>query len=228
MPIFQLTAEPVFPPVALAEPEGILAVGGDLSLRRLLTAYSEGIFPWYSRGEPILWWSPDPRLVLDPHGLHIPKSLAKTMRKTPFSITCDRAFPQVIRACGQLRQKNGTWITHDLEKAFIQLHRLGLAHSVEAWGMGENAQPILVGGLYGLALGGIFFGESMFHVRPEASKIALVHLARQLQARGFTLIDCQMKTDHLLRFGAYEIPRALFLTRLQEALRLPIPAGLWH
>ncbi|MBF0126042.1 MAG: leucyl/phenylalanyl-tRNA--protein transferase, partial [Magnetococcales bacterium] len=160
MPIFRLSSDPIFPPPSLAEPEGILAVGGDLSARRLLVAYAEGIFPWYSQGEPILWWSPDPRLVLEPHELHISKSLQKTLRRNPYCITFDCAFPQVIHLCGQLRQESGTWITREMERAFIRLHRLGMAHSAEAWCEGEDGTPLLAGGVYGLAIGGVFYGES--------------------------------------------------------------------
>ncbi len=229
MPVFRLPSQPVFPDPVLAEPEGLLAVGGGLSPRRVLAAYAEGIFPWYSKGEPILWWSPDPRLVLDPAALHIPRSLHKTLRRGIYTITFDCAFPHVIRACARAREETGTWITRDLEHTFIRLHRLGLAHSAEAWILDASDQtPQLAGGVYGLAMGGIFFGESMFSVRPDASKVAFVTLVRHLIAEGFELIDCQVATDHLIRFGAREMPRARFLDRLRHILPQPRRPGLWR
>ncbi len=206
-----------FPPVewALEEPNGLLAVGGDLSSQRLLNAYAQGIFPWYSEGQPILWWSPNPRLVLLPNELHIPKSLRKTIKKTPYRITLDTAFAQVIEHCSTTPRdgQDGTWITDEMKQAYIQLHKQGYAHSVEAW-QGEQ----LVGGLYGVALGKAFFGESMFALRPDASKIAFVYLVRQLQQWGYQLIDCQVYTAHLARFGALEVPRANFVQHLRAAL----------
>ncbi|MBF0341061.1 MAG: leucyl/phenylalanyl-tRNA--protein transferase [Magnetococcales bacterium] len=231
MPIFRLPPEPVFPDPSLAEKEGVLAVGGDLSPRRLLAAYSEGIFPWYSPGEPILWWSPDPRLILEPGELHLSHSLKKTLRRQTYLVTFDCAFPLVIRACAALRENGtvGTWITREMERAFTRLHRLGVAHSVESWSLDEESgAPRLAGGLYGLALGGVFFGESMFSLQPDASKAAFATLVGHLLRRGFDLIDCQVASAHLLRFGAREIPRELFLTRLRHSLRKPVPAGLWR
>ncbi len=235
MPIYRLPPEPVFPPPHMAEENGLLAIGGDLSPERLIAAYSEGIFPWYSEGQPLLWWSPDPRLVLKPDWLHVPRSLKKTIRRQSFAITFDCAFPQVIRACADLRagsgdddDEGGTWITVDMESAYVELHRLGIAHSVEAWVL-EADGPLLAGGAYGVALGGCFFGESMFHRRTDASKVAFVALVERLRRLGFSIIDCQMTTDHLLRFGAREVPRALFLTELYraQATNAPIP-GSWR
>lgn len=206
-----------FPPVdwALEEPDGLLAVGGDLSPQRLLNAYAHGIFPWYSDGQPILWWSPDPRLVLQPAQLHIPRSLRKTLKKQPFAITLDTDFAAVIEKCSEPRaDQAGTWITDEMQAAYINLHKLGYAHSVEAW-----QEDQLVGGLYGVALGKAFFGESMFTRQPDASKIAFVQLTRQLHIWGYQLIDCQVYTEHLARFGAKEIPRASFIQQLQQALQ---------
>ncbi|MEO5347411.1 MAG: leucyl/phenylalanyl-tRNA--protein transferase [Magnetococcus sp. YQC-9] len=229
MPIFRLQPEPYFPDPSLAEPEGVLAVGGDLSPRRLVAAYAGGIFPWYSKGEPILWWSPDPRVVLEPADLHISHSLKKTLKRGIYTVTFDCAFDRVIRACAAAREESGTWITHEMERAFIRLHRLGLAHSAEAWLLDEtNDQPVLAGGVYGLALGAVFFGESMFSVSDDASKVAFVLLIRRLVERGIEMIDCQVSTDHLSRFGARPIPRELFLERLRRLIAKPIPAGSWR
>ncbi|MBF0610106.1 MAG: leucyl/phenylalanyl-tRNA--protein transferase [Magnetococcales bacterium] len=218
MPIYLVSRSSHFPPAELAEPDGLLAVGGDLSVGRLLTAYRHGIFPWYSHGQPILWWSPDPRMVLFPDELHVPKSLQKTMRKQPFTITWNQDFPQVIHHCGLVRQEQGTWITSDMEDAYIQLHRKGYAHSAEAW---EGDPPRLVGGLYGVQVGRVFSGESMFHLSPDASKIAFVMTVLKLRVLGFELIDCQMYTDHLARFGSREISRADYLHILNQGLRTP-------
>lgn len=229
MPIYRLPAEPLFPPVSEAEPDGLLAVGGDLSPQRLLAAYAQGIFPWYSEGEPILWWSPDPRLVLEPAALHLPRSLAKVLRRGTYRITFDTAFDQVMAACAGVREENGggTWITPEMRAAYGRLHQLGHAHSVEAWLDPPEDPPLLAGGLYGIALGGCFFGESMFFRRPDASKAAFVTLVRTLDRLGFTLIDCQQTTHHLVRFGAHEIPRHRFLSHLHHALRRPLPPGSW-
>ncbi len=224
MPIFRLPSDPIFPHPSLAEANGLLAVGGDLSPRRLLAAYSAGIFPWYSKDEPILWWSPDPRLVLEPDRLHIPRSLKKTIRRGTYTITFDCAFDQVIQGCAEVRQESGTWITQEMQAAYSNLHCLGLAHSVEAWEEGGR----LVGGLYGLALGGAFFGESMFALQADASKVALVVLVARLQSMGFSLVDCQMTTDHLLRFGAQEWARDRFLAQLHSALGSSVVGGLWR
>lgn len=201
-----------FPPVcqALDDPNGLLAIGGDLSPERLLEAYRQGIFPWYSEGQSILWWSPDPRLVLFPSELKVSRSLRKVINKGLFRITMDRAFPEVIRACAEPREyEDGTWITPDMEAAYLHLHRLGWAHSVEAWHGGE-----LVGGFYGVAIGRVFFGESMFHRMSDASKVAFVTFVRELPARGYELVDCQVTTAHLLGFGAREISRSEFVRLL--------------
>lgn len=218
-----------FPPLAqaLSDPAGLLAASGDLSPARLIAAYRQGIFPWYNAGDPILWWSPDPRMVLLPDELRVPRSLAKLMRRQPYEIRVDSAFRAVMTACAQPREgQAGTWINADIIDAYTQLHALGVAHSVEAWQDG-----VLVGGLYGIALGRAFYGESMFARAPDASKIAFVHLVRQLQRWQFGMIDCQMNTAHLARFGAREIPRADFIARLESLVNLaavPTPWRLDH
>lgn len=203
-----------FPPVdqALREPEGLLAAGGDLRPERLVAAYRAGIFPWYEAGQPILWWSPDPRAVLPPERLHISRSLRKRLRHAGFSISFDRAFEAVLRGCAAPRRHAcGTWITPEMHAAYLRLFELGLAHSVEVWQKGR-----LVGGLYGVAIGRIFFGESMFSRVSDASKVALVYLARHLQAWDFPLIDCQLPNPHLERMGAVCIPREQFTALLRE------------
>lgn len=225
MPIFRLDDRLAFPPPDLADENGVIAVGGDLRPERLLLAYSIGIFPWYSEGLPIIWHSPDPRMVLVPEHLHVPRSLRKTMRKRPYEIRLDSAFGQVIEACAEAPRadQDGTWITEEMKAAYRELHRLGLAHSAEAWLDGE-----LVGGLYGVSLGGAFFGESMFARAPDASKIAFITLVQQLEAWDIHLIDCQVYTEHLARFGAREWPRDMFLAALQGALDKPTRAGRWR
>ena len=208
------SAEIYFPEVELAlqEPDGLLAVGGDLSSERLLYAYRNGIFPWYGDDQPILWWSPDPRLVLFPEELKVSRSLGKTLRKQQFSITLDTAFEQVIHACAEPRPgQAGTWITNEMAAAYIRLHEQGHAHSVECWLEGE-----LVGGLYGLAQGYVFFGESMFAQVADASKVGFVTLVRHLQQQGFRLIDCQVHTGHLESLGAKLIPRRDFVRLLKR------------
>lgn len=224
MPIFRLSREPVFPDPRHAEPDGLLAVGGDLSARRLLGAYAAGIFPWYSDDAPILWWSPDPRLVLEPSWLHVPRSLARAVRRGGYEVRADTAFERVIRRCaGKPRPgQRGTWLVPEMVEAYEELHRLGFAHSFEAWQGGE-----LAGGLYGVSLGGAFFGESMFADRPDASKVAFVAAVRWLDAHGIRLVDCQVTTEHLVRFGAREIPRGEFLARLSRALEAPTLRGQW-
>jgi leucyl/phenylalanyl-tRNA--protein transferase len=215
-----------FPPVesALAEPNGLLAAGGDLSVARLLDAYGKGIFPWYSAGQPLLWWSPDPRMVLVPRDFRMPRSLKKRVAKRDYEVRADTAFADVIRACAAPRAgREGTWITEEMIFAYTRLHREGYAHSVETWIGGA-----LAGGLYGVALGRMFFGESMFSVRPDASKLALAHLARQLERWDCGLIDCQMATQHLARFGAREIPRADFMRRLAILVNYPATARTWR
>ncbi|MBD1554076.1 leucyl/phenylalanyl-tRNA--protein transferase [Pseudomonas typographi] len=197
-----------FPPIerALREPNGLLAAGGDLSPQRLVQAYRQGIFPWFEEGQPILWWSPDPRTVLRPAQLHISRSLAKVLRQQRFEVSFDRDFPAVIRACAAPRSyANGTWITPKMQQAYIQLHEQGIAHCVEVWEGGQ-----LVGGLYGLAMGKIFFGESMFSRADNASKVGFVTLVRHLERSGFVLIDCQMPTQHLHSLGAQAISRREF------------------
>jgi leucyl/phenylalanyl-tRNA--protein transferase len=214
-----------FPPVerALEEPNGLLAIGGCLDPDWLLEAYRRGIFPWFSPGQPIMWWSPDPRMVLFPERLQVARSLHKVLRQGVYTVTLDRAFGAVIRACAEPRDADGgTWITADMIAAYTRLHELGHAHSVEAW-CGDE----LAGGLYGVALGRVFFGESMFFRRTNASKVAFVRLVRQLQQWGFTLIDCQMSTGHLKRFGAVEIARVEFMRRL-GACALEAPPAPWR
>jgi leucyl/phenylalanyl-tRNA--protein transferase len=215
-----------FPPVsrALREPNGLLAAGGELSAERLVDAYRHGIFPWYSDDQPLLWWSPDPRMVLFPAELRVTRSLKKRLRRRDYEIHADTCFEQVMRACAGPREgQDGTWITDDMIDAYCELHERGLAHSVETWIGGE-----LAGGLYGVALGHMFYGESMFTRATDASKLALVHLVSQLERRGFGMIDCQMKTPHLAAFGAREIPRSEFMRRLQELVNYAQPAGKWR
>jgi len=209
---------------ALTEPDGLLAAGGSLNPRRLLQAYRQGIFPWYSSGQPILWWSPNPRLVLFPEGVNLSRSLRKTLRNGPFTVTADAAFGAVIDACAAPRAPGeGTWITPDMRRAYCRLHQLGHAHSIETWRQGE-----LVGGLYGVAVGRVFYGESMFSGASNASKVALAALAAQLRRWNFALIDCQVRTDHLLRLGAVDIPRETFLQLLERYCPLPGREGFWQ
>ncbi len=205
-----LRPEPVFPAIesALTDPNGLLAVGGDLSPERLLAAYRRGIYPWFSAGDPILWWSPDPRMALFPEQIRITRSFAKVLRSGDYAVKLDTAFDQVIGACAAMPRagQSGTWITAEMQAAYIRLHRLGHAHSVETW-RGDK----LIGGLYGIAIGKAFFGESMFSRATDASKIALAHLCRFLVARSFGIIDCQMETAHLASLGARPLPRTEFL-----------------
>jgi leucyl/phenylalanyl-tRNA--protein transferase len=214
-----------FPPAELASPDGLLAVGGDLRVERLLEAYRHGIFPWYNDDQPILWWSPDPRAVLFPDQLHISRSLKRTMRLGGFTVTLDTRFRDAMQGCAGPRPQypdGGTWITEEMMEAYVRLHELGYAHSVEAWQEGQ-----LVGGLYGVALGGIFFGESMFTRVPDASKVALVSLVRQLQAWDFRIFDCQQPSRHIKMLGAEDISRRDFLDHLADALTLPDRRGQW-
>ena len=224
MPVFLLSDEIKFPPPNLSRKDGLLAVGGDLSQDRLLLAYKMGIFPWYSEPEPILWWSPDPRLVLYPCEIKVSKSLKKILKNKIFSVTIDQAFNQVITSCARIRlQKNeGTWIDEDMIKAYCGLHESGFAHSVEAWYEGE-----LAGGLYGVSLGRCFFGESMFTRISNASNVAFVFLAEYLKSLSFDIIDCQVSTEHLIKFGAREIPRKDFLKQLEKSLEAPTKRGCW-
>jgi leucyl/phenylalanyl-tRNA--protein transferase len=225
MPIFRLVDDMVFPPPDYADPSGLIAVGGDLSSERLLEGYRVGIFPWYSEDQPILWWSPDPRFVLELDQFKISRSLGKKLRRRVFHVSFDRVFDDVIAACAAVPREgqSGTWITPEMQEAYIKLHGLGFAHSVEAWFEGQ-----LVGGLYGVSLGKAFFGESMFHRKPDASKVALAILVENLKKWGFHFIDSQMATEHMNRLGATEIPRRIFLRRLRSALRHSTKRGKWH
>ncbi len=205
-----------FPPLerALRNPNGLLAAGGDLTPERLIAAYRHGCFPWYEQGQPVMWWSPDPRMVVAPTDVRVSRSLRKTLRQGHFQITLDKAFTQVIQACAAPRAyARGTWITPAVERAYTELHRRGIAHSVETWRDGQ-----LVGGLYGIAMGRLFFGESMFSRATDASKVAFAYLAEYLNSHGFVLIDCQMHTRHLESFGAREIARAEFVQYLERHL----------
>ncbi len=221
-----LPEEAVFPRLdtALAEPNGLLAAGGDLSPQRMIAAYRHGIFPWYSAGEPILWWSPDPRMVLFPEELSISRSLAKTLRNARYEVRLDTAFGDVVKACaGKPRAgQSGTWITPEMLAAYRELHLLGYAHSVETW-IGDT----LAGGLYGVAIGRAFYGESMFSHARDASKIALAHLCAHLKRRGFGIIDCQMETRHLASLGARPIPRRDFAARLDDLCARGDAPGCW-
>ncbi|MGR8978484.1 MAG: leucyl/phenylalanyl-tRNA--protein transferase [Gammaproteobacteria bacterium] len=218
--------EQPFPPLsdALQEPNGLLAVGGCLSTKRLLNAYRHGIFPWYNPGEPVLWWSPDPRLVLFPDKLSVSRSLKKTLNKKTFTVSFDKAFDAVVDNCAGFRKEGyGTWITADIKRAFKQLHRLGYAHSIETWFEGE-----LVGGLYGVALGRVFFGESMFHRRTDASKVAFVSLVERLSRWHYCLIDCQVQTAHLESLGAQLIGRHEFELLLDRYSEVPPLPSAWQ
>ena len=221
-----ISAPSAFPPVdeAMQEPNGLLARGGDLSVARLLDAYRHGVFPWFNLGEPILWWAPDPRMVLFPQEVHVSRSLAKRMRHGNFDVRVDTAFAEVMRRCAGARRNHhaGTWISPAMIAAYTQLHRQGYAHSVEIW-----ANDDLVGGVYGVSIGRMFFGESMFSRQPDASKIALVYLCRQLQRWGFGMIDCQMETAHLTSMGARLIPRSEFCTKLAVLIDLERPPSPW-
>jgi leucyl/phenylalanyl-tRNA---protein transferase len=224
MPVFRIPDKHLFPHPSLAEPDGLLGVGGDLDPGRLMLAYVNGIFPWYSAGQPILWFSPDPRFVLRPEALKVGRSLKKIIRRGDYEIRLDTAFSEVIRGCKDAYRpgQSGTWITPDMEAAYVELHRLGHAHSAEAWFEGE-----LVGGLYGVSIGGLFSGESMFARRSDASKVAFVWLVRQMAAWGITLVDAQIRTEHLARFGGSELPREQYLDELQDLLSRPSRLGPW-
>ena len=224
MPIYRLGPELVFPDPEESEPEGLLAIGGDLAPQRLLLAYATGVFPWYAEGQPILWHSPDPRAVLVPSALHVSRSLGKSLRRRTFEVRLDTAFAEVIRACAEVPRPGaqGTWITRDMLRAYVRLHEMGFAHSAEAWEQGR-----LVGGIYGVSLGGAFFGESMFTHRNDASKVAFVVLMRQLERWGFDFLDCQMRTPHLERMGAVLWPRKAFLEALARSVRRKTRRGRW-
>ena len=221
-----LESADAFPPLelALGEPNGLLCAGGDLSPQRLLLAYRQGIFPWYSTGEPLLWWSPDPRMVLIPSKFKISRSLRRTLCAGDYQIKLDSNFAAVIRACANTPRngQNGTWITAEMQAAYGKLHELGYAHSVETW-----VDNKMVGGLYGLAIGKMFYGESMFSHATNASKLALAHLTRFLATQCFGLIDCQMNTPHLASLGAHEIPRREFIAQLRELTAIPPLLGRW-
>lgn len=213
-----------FPDPMQASSDGLLAFGGDLSLKRLVESYARGIFPWYGPGDPILWWSPDPRLILVPDDLHISKSLRRVLNRGEFEVTADEAFGSVILGCADTPRSDGpgTWLVPEMIRAYTQLHQAGWAHSFEAWKDGD-----LVGGLYGVAIGRVFFGESMFHRCSDASKVAFVHCVRLLREWGFRLIDCQQTTHHLLRFGAKEVPRSKFLAMLARLRQEPPNESAW-
>lgn len=223
--VFRLDHRLVFPPPHLADANGLLAIGGDLSAERLKLAYSQGIFPWYDHDLPIMWHSPDPRMVLLASELHMNRSLRKAIRRKPYRLSLDTAFPQVIAACAEIPRpdQDGTWITDDMQSAYTMLHQQGFAHSVEAW-QGED----LVGGAYGVCMGAAFFGESMFALAPDASKIAFVELVQQLACWGIELIDCQVHTEHLEHFGATQWPRKKFLDALERALLTRTRPGPWR
>ena len=226
MPVYQLMPEvPFFPPNDEAEDDGLLAIGGDLNKERLLEAYRNGIFPWYEIGQPILWWTPDPRMILVPEEMKISRSLKRVIKKEHFEIRFDTAFQQVIKACADVRidQGEGTWIIPEMQKAYTELHQDGFAHSVESWSEGK-----LAGGLYGISLGQCFFGESMFSKKNDSSKVALVALAEFSKTVGIKMIDCQMTTNHLLSLGAKEIKRELFLKNLKKYLEKPTLSGNWN
>lgn len=223
MPVFYLTDKVLFPPVHYAEPSGIIAVGGDLSPERLLEAYRRGIFPWFSDDSPIVWWSPDPRFVIFPGDVKISKSMRQVLERGTFRITFDRAFRDVITECSMPRKyEHGTWITGDMIEAYVKLHEMGYAHSIEAWRGDE-----LAGGLYGVSMGRVFFGESMFSRMSNASKAAFITLALNLKKLGFAVIDCQVHTDHLESLGAVEIPRDEFIAIVRRALDFETVRGDW-
>jgi leucyl/phenylalanyl-tRNA--protein transferase len=225
MPIYLLGKAPFFPPPGLATPEGIIAAGGDLSPQRLLNAYAAGIFPWYAEGDPILWWSPDPRMVLLPGDLHVSGSMKKLLKRKPFQLTYDSHFSEVIDNCKMPRKPfRGTWITKEIRAAYLRLHELGYAHSVEVWDPGTKK---LVGGLYGVSLGNCFFGESMFHSISNASKYGFVIFVQKLFKIGFLMVDGQVPSSHLKRLGCREIPRKQFLDLLAEGLKHETRLGKW-
>jgi leucyl/phenylalanyl-tRNA--protein transferase len=224
MPIYLLPDEPVFPNPETAREDGLLAIGGDLNPERLLSAYSSGIFPWYDDSTPILWWSPDPRLLLFPKDFKRHKNLRRTVNKSIFDVSIDKAFDKVIKLCAKTRESSfeGTWITKEMIDAYKSLHNLGYAHSVETWKNGE-----LVGGLYGISIGAAFFGESMFHLITDASKVALWHLVDLTLEWNFDFIDAQQETSHLISLGAKPVKRNFFLNLLRQSLSKPTKRGKW-
>jgi leucyl/phenylalanyl-tRNA--protein transferase len=224
MPIFPLGKDILFPPVELATEEWIIAIGGDLSCERLLAAYRQGIFPWYTPPEPVLWWSPDPRMILFPHEVRVSESMRRILKKGEFSFTCDTRFREIMLGCGAPRKSGPeTWISEDILESYCRLHEMGYAHSVETWKNGE-----LAGGLYGVSLGSVFIGESMFHKVTNASKAAFIVFARRLAELGFTLIDCQVYTPHLASLGAWTIPRRDYLKLLRQCLQHTDRVGNWR
>ena len=224
MPLFRLSEKIEFPPAWFARSDGLLCIGGDLSSERLLLAYQNGIFPWFSRKEPILWWSPDPRLVIFPREMHISRSLKKVLKKETFVTTINQAFEEVIHACAEPRgyHNDGTWLVDEMIDAYIRLYDQGYAHSIETWRNGR-----LVGGLYGVCLGGSFFGESMFSRVSNASKVALATLASHMAKYDGDLIDCQITTNHLLSMGAVEIPRHRFLSIIEQSVHRSDMTHIW-
>jgi leucyl/phenylalanyl-tRNA--protein transferase len=222
MPVYRLGGDLIFPHPSLSDEDGLLAIGGDLSVERLLLAYENGIFPWYEEGQPILWWSPDPRFILYPKNLRVSKSMEKVLRKNIYHVTFDKCFREVITLCGKLRSGE-TWITENMIESYCALHQLGFAHSVETW-FGDD----LVGGLYGISLGRCFFGESMFSLMDNTSKTALISLSRHLGQIGFQFIDCQVYSEHLESLGAMNVPREIFLTELENGLEYDTLRGNWE
>ena len=224
MPIFQLVKDIIFPKPELAEPDGLLAIGGDLKPERLLAAYVNGIFPWFSEGNPILWWSPDPRTVLMLNEFKLSKSLLQSIKKNSYEIKFDTNFSEVIKQCAIVERKHedGTWITKKMIKAYTELHKLGFAHSVETYFEGK-----LVGGLYGISLGKAFFGESMFHLKTDASKAAIYYLVEKLKTWNFNFIDAQVRTEHLISLGAKEILREIYLELLENSMKVETKIGSW-
>lgn len=222
--MFQLGNDIVFPPVEYADEHGLLAYGGDLSPERLLLAYRQGIFPWYAQGQPILWWCPEPRMVIYPQALHISRSLRKSLKQNCFSVTLDTCFRDIMEACANSRiaSGEGTWILPEMVEAYCNLHRAGFAHSVEVWHDGE-----LAGGMYGVSLGRAFFGESMFSYQTNASKTAMAYLCAQLTRWDFGLLDCQVANPHLVRMGGVELSRGDFMAKLQKLRRFPARRGKW-
>jgi leucyl/phenylalanyl-tRNA--protein transferase len=227
MPIFRLSEKIEFPPPCFARSDGLLCIGGDLSSQRLLLAYQNGIFPWFSQSEPLLWWSPDPRLVILPQNIYISKSLTKKIKKQVFTIKIDTAFERTIRACAGPRfnrpEEEGTWLVDEMIESYTRLHELGYAHSIETW-----REDKLVGGLYGISLGGSFFGESMFSLEADASKLALVALATHLGKHKFDLIDCQVTSNHLVSMGAEEISRDSFLAIIEKSVKRKDIENIWN
>lgn len=225
MPIFQLVEEIIFPKPEFAEPDGLLAIGGDLKPERLLGAYTNGIFPWFSEGDPILWWSPDPRTVIMLEDFKVSKSLLQSIKKYSYEIKFDSNFSEVIKQCALVERKHedGTWITKEMIKAYTELHKLGFAHSVEVYFEGK-----LVGGLYGISLGNAFFGESMFHIKTDASKAAIYFLVEKLKVWNYSFVDAQIRTEHLISLGAKEIKRIDYLKLLENSMKAETRIGSWN